>query len=79
MPRAKDSNTKVYKVRKDVVDMFVGYMLASCLFTNESDTADIDMDIYKENAIAEFKLTDVETAIAIQAFANYLSKKTELN
>jgi hypothetical protein len=68
----RDSNTKVYKVRKDAVDMFVGYLIASCHYATNSD-----LDTYKDKAIQEFSLTNVEVAIGMQSFANYLSHQSE--
>lgn len=51
--------------------MAVGYMIASLKY------ADTDIQVCKESAIEEFGLTNVETAIAIEALTNYVSHQLE--
>jgi hypothetical protein len=70
MPRSKDSNTRVYKVRNDAVYMAIGFIIAR--ITTSLRFGESDIREYKESAINEFDLTDIETAIAGENISNYL-------
>jgi hypothetical protein len=69
MPRSKNSNTKVYKVRQDLIHMAMGYLTACLKYApsvgNESQ------NIYIDETVKKFNLSEFEVAMMIQSFVTY--------
>jgi hypothetical protein len=56
--------------------MAVGYLIASCKYVDSitiEEGTEVSMDGYKNDAVKEFELTNIEEALTIQIFASYLS------
>ncbi len=73
MPRSRDSNTKVYKVRNDMVYMAMGYLSACHKYGND------EAIVYIDETVAKFNLTDIEVAVMMQKFTAYLTELEEQN